>query len=334
MLVAALLLTSCNPAPPAPSTTTTTAGTATATAPTSAPATSPGTLPDSETVPDVTVAPASWSYVGADGVEVSISDTSRIVTLNGDINEVVYALGLGDAVVGNDVSATFPPETLDLPKIGYQRTLNAEGILSLGPTLVIGNEQAGPPEVIAQVRDAGVPVAILPDETTLAGAVRKVVMVGEVLGVADRAAELAARIEAEVAAAGALVSDGVEPPRIAFVYARGPDILFLAGRDTPSASLVRAAGGIDAGAEAGLVDFTPLTAEGLAAANPDWLILTVDGLESVGGIDGLLNIPGVAQTAAGQHRRVLAFDDLAFLGLTPRVGKVLESLIASLYGDR
>ena len=145
---------------------------------------------------------------------------------------------------------------------------------------------------------------------------------------------MAAQIEAEVTAAGALIPDGVEPPRIAFIYARGPDILFLAGRDTPSESLVNAAGGIDAGSEAGLVDFTPLTAEGLAAANPDWLILTVDGLESVGGIDGLLDIPGVAQTAAGQHRRVLAFDDLAFLGLTPRVGKVLESLIASLYGDR
>ncbi|WP_420612423.1 heme/hemin ABC transporter substrate-binding protein [Candidatus Spongiisocius sp.] len=267
-------------------------------------------------------------------MEVSISDTSRIVTLNGDINEVVYALGLGDAVVGNDLSATFPSETLDLPKIGYQRTLNAEGILSLGPTVVIGNEEAGPPEALAQVRNAGVPVVILPDETTLEGAVRKVLMVGEVLGIAERAAELAAQIEAQVAAARALVPAGAAPPRIGFIYARGPDILFLAGRDTPSESLVRAAGGIDAGAEAGLADFTPLTAEGLAAANPDWLILTVDGLESVGGIDGLLDIPGVAQTAAGQHRRVLAFDDLAFLGLTPRVGKVLESLIASLYGDR
>lgn len=267
-------------------------------------------------------------------MEVTISDTSRIVTLNGDLNEVVYALGLGDAVVGNDLSATYPPETLELPKIGYQRTLNAEGILSLGPTLVIGNEQAGPPETLAQVRGAGVAVTILPDYTTLDGAARKVMTVGQVLGIADRAADLAVQIEAELSAARALIPAGVEPPRVAFIYARGPDILFIAGRDTPSESLIRAAGGIDAGAEAGLVDFTPLTAEGLAAANPDWLILTVDGLESVGGVDGLLEIPGVAQTAAGSLRRVLVFDDLAFLGLTPRVGAVLESLIESLYEDR
>lgn len=276
-------------------------------------------------------APTSWTFVGADGIETSISDTSRIVTLNGDLNEIVYALGYGEAVVGNDLSATFPPGTLDVPKVGYQRALNAEGILSLDPTLVIGNEQAGPPQVLEQVRNAGVPVVILADETSIDGAARKVVMVGEVLGVRDRAAELAERIEAEIAGARELIPERAPRPRIAFIYARGLEILFLAGRETASESLITAAGGVDAGAEAGVTDFAPLTAEGLAAADPEWLILTEDGLESVGGLEGLLAIPGVAQTAAGRERRVLTFDDLAFLGLTPRVGTVLMSLIAILY---
>lgn len=297
---------------------------------TSVPTTAPPTSATS-TSPTSTAAPASWTFVGADGIETTISGTSRIVTLNGDLNEIVYALGYGDAVVGNDLSATFPPETLDLPKVGYQRALNAEGILSLDPTLVIGNEQAGPPEVLEQLRSAGVPVVILADETSIDGAVRKVVMVGEVLGDRDRAAELAGRIEAEIAGARELIPDPAPRPRIAFIYARGLEILFLAGRDTPSESLITAAGGVDAGAEAGVTDFAPLTAEGLAAANPDWLILTEDGLESVGGLEGLLAIPGVAQTSAGKERRVLTFDDLGFLGLTPRVGSVLADLIASLY---
>ncbi|MXZ68912.1 MAG: ABC transporter substrate-binding protein [Acidimicrobiia bacterium] len=264
-------------------------------------------------------------------METTISDTSRIVTLNGDLNEIVYVLGYGEAVVGNDLSATFPPETIDLPKVGYQRALNAEGILSLDPTLVIGNEQAGPPQVLEQVRDAGVPVVILADETSIDGAARKVVMVGAVLGARDRAAELAEQIGAEIAGARELIPDRTPMPRIAFIYARGLGILFLAGRDTSSESLITAAGGVDAGAEAGVTDFAPLTAEGLAAADPDWLILTEDGLKSVGGLDGLLAIPGVAQTAAGRERRVLTFDDLGFLGLTPRVGTVLRSLILSLY---
>lgn len=256
------------------------------------------------------------------------------MTLNGDLNEIVYALGHGEAVVGNDLSATFPPETLDLPKVGYQRALNAEGILSLAPTLVIGNEQAGPSEVLEQLRSAGVPVVILPDETSIEGAVRKVVLVGEVLGDRDGASELAGKIEAEIASARELIPDPAPLPRIAFIYARGLGILFLAGRNTPSESLITAAGGVDAGAEAGVTDFAPLTAEGLAAANPDWLILTEDGLASVGGLEGLLAIPGVAQTSAGREWRILTFDDLGFLGLTPRVGSVMNDLIASLYEGR
>ena len=236
-------------------------------------------------------------------------------------------------MVGNDLSATFPPETLDLPKVGYQRALNAEGILSLGPTLVIGNEQAGPLEVLDQVRNAGVPVVVLPDETSIDAAAAKVMMLGEVLGVRDGAAELADRIEAEIAAARAMIPDTGRKPRIAFIYARGLGVLLLAGRNTPSESMITAGGGVDAGAETGVVDFVPLTPEGLAAANPDWLILTEDGLESIGGFDGLLTIPGVAQTAAGRERQVLTFDDLGFLGLTPRVGAVLKSLITSLYED-
>ena len=326
----ALLITSCRAAPPASTPTPSTTGVTVRTLPAEEPVSTSTTL---NTAPSTTTAPDSWTYVGIDGTETEISDTSRMVTLNGDLNEIVYALGFGEWVVGNDVSATFPPETLDLPKIGYQRALNSEGILSLAPTLVIGNQQAGPPEVLEQVRSAGVPVVILPDQTSLDGAARKVVMVGEVLGVPDQAAQLADRINQEIDAAHALVPDLERKPRIAFIYARGPGVMFLAGHSTPSESLITAAGGVDAGAEAGIVDFLPMTPEGLAAANPDWLILTHDGLESLGGLEGLLAIPGVGQTPAGRQGRVLTFDDLGFLGLTPRVGEILKSLISALYAE-
>lgn len=277
--------------------------------------------------------PDSWTFTGADGVETVISDTSRIVVLNGDLNELVYALGFGGSVVGNDVSATHPPQTADLPKVGYQRTLNAERILSLAPTLVIGSEEAGPPAALEQVRGAGVPVVILPIETELAGAARKAARVGEVLGAGERGVRLAEWIGEEIAAARRSIPDGAPPPTAAFVYARGRDLLLLFGEGMPSQSLIEAAGGIDAGAAGGVVEYALLTAEGLAAADPDWLILTEGGLDSVGGVDGLLELPGVAQTAAGRNRQIMVFDDLLFLGLTPRVGAALQRLIDGLYGE-
>ena len=271
------------------------------------------------------------TLVGADGAVSVISDTSRIVTLNGYINETVYALGFGEFVVGNDLSARYPPETEQVTKIGYQRTLSTEGIISLNPTLVIGSTEAGPSFALEQVRETGTPVVILPMENTLEGAIRRVRLAGEALGAEERAERLAERMRDELAAAREGIPDAA-PPRAAFLYARGRDLLLIFGSGSPSEALITAAGGIDAGADSGVGEFALLTAESLAAADPDWLILTDDGMESVGGKEGLLDIPGVAQTRAGRRGNILVYDDLLFLGLTPRVGEALRQLVSGLYG--
>ena len=272
------------------------------------------------------------AITGADGVESVVADISRMVVLNGYVNEIVYALGGGEFVVGNDLSARYPPETQQVAKIGYQRTLNAEAIIALQPTLVLGSVEAGPAFALRQVRETGTPVVILPADFTLEGAYRRVELVGEALGAEEEAGKLAQRMRAEVAAAQASVPRRADPPRVAFLYARGRDLLLLFGRGSPSEALITAAGGIDAGASSGVGEFTLLTAEGLAAAAPDWLILTDDGLESMGGMEGLLAAPGVAQTEAGRRGNILVYDDLLFLGLTPRVGEALQNLVEALYG--
>ena len=275
---------------------------------------------------------AARVITGADGVDSVVSDISRIVVLNGYINEIVYALGLGDHVVGNDLSARYPPEAQQVTKIGYQRTLNAEAVIALEPTLVLGSAEAGPAFALEQVRETGAPVVILPAEFTLEGAYRRVLMVGEALGAEEEADRLAQRMRAEVEAARASIPRGADPPRVAFLYARGRDLMLLFGRGSPSEALITAAGGIDAGAASGVGEFTLMTPEGLAAAAPDWLILTDDGLESMGGREGLAEAPGIAQTEAGREGNILVYDDLLFLGLTPRVGAVLQDLVDTLYG--
>jgi iron complex transport system substrate-binding protein len=285
-----------------------------------------------EATPPTPVLPAT--VTDATGNEVTVSDVSRIVPLNGDIAEIVWTLGLGANVVGVDTSATYPAEWVEpLPKIGYQRQLSAEGILSLDPTVVIGTENAGPPEVIEQIRDAGVPVVILAIETNLEAPVQKITGVAAALGVADTGEALAAKTQAEIDAALALAATATSKPRVAFLYVRGTTTQMIAGEGTDAGVLIAAAGGIDAGAEAGITDYAPITAESLAAAQPDVLLLLTAGLESVGGIDGLLEIPGIAQTPAGQNRAVLDYDDLYLLGLTPRAGQALHDLVLGLHPE-
>ena len=82
----------------------------------------------------------------ADDKVVKITSSKRIVSLNGSTTEILFALDVGDRVVGCDASSTYPKGIREkLPSVGYQYGLNAEGILSLKPTLVIGREDVRPP---------------------------------------------------------------------------------------------------------------------------------------------------------------------------------------------
>jgi iron complex transport system substrate-binding protein len=268
-----------------------------------------------------------------DGKQVRVADVSRIVVLNGDITEVVYALGLGDRVVGVDQSATYPAEARAKQNIGYQARLSAEGIVALNPTVIIGKDGAGPPEVIEQIGGIGVPVVLLPDVKSIEGVAAKINAVAQALGVPNRGRALAEQTSAEIATATALAARATSHPTIAFLYLRGATTQMMGGKGTRADILIEQAGGVDAGVRAGIEDYKPITPEALVTANPDIILVMDAGLDSVGGIEGLLGIPGIAETPAGRDRRVVHFDDQYLLGLGPRTGKLLEELVRAVHPE-
>jgi iron complex transport system substrate-binding protein len=269
-----------------------------------------------------------------DGRTVVVRDISRIVSLNGDVTETIFTLGLGRRLVGVDTSALHPPRAVArIPKIGYQRALSAEGILSLRPTLVIGTAEAGPPAVVDQLRKAGVTVVILPANDSLLAGPWKLREVGRALGVPRRGDRLGRQVSRQVAIARREARSARTHPRVAFLYLRGPRTQLIGGAKTRADSMIVAAGGINAGAGVGIEDYKPITAEALVAARPDVMLVLHDGLASVGGIDGLMRIPGVAQTPAGRARHVLSYDDLLLLGLGPRTGGMLRRLTRDFHPE-
>lgn len=274
------------------------------------------------------------TVTGLDGVEVTIVDTSRVVSLSGSVTEIVFALGLGDLVVGVDVSARYPGgATSQLPQVGYVREISAEGVLSLDPTLVIGNSEVGPPEVVEQLRSAGVPVLIIdaPEESIDAPAA-KTRAVAEALGVPDRGEQLAGEIEGRIAEAADLAAGVGEQPRVAFLYLR-TGVQLLAGANSSADTVITGAGAINVGAEIGLEGYVPVTPEALVEAAPDVILVMTDGLEATGGVDGLLEIPGITETPAGANVAVVAVDDLYLLGNGPRTGLVLIDLVYAFHPD-
>lgn len=273
---------------------------------------------------------ADVGFVGADGVAVAAADASRIVTLSGDLTEFVFALGHGESVVATDVTTAAPEEAVLLPKAGIGRFLTPEGVLKHNPTLVIGDTQTAPATSIEQIRAAGVPVAIVDVPTTFEGLYAKVDQLGVLLDSADAAQQLREQMKTDIEAASVVSNNGDSRPRIAFVYTRGPDVMLLFGDEMTTTPVIEAAAGIDAGADAGVVGTVDVTPEALAAAAPDVIIVPAEGYEVLGGIDGLLAIPGISATPAGVRGAVLAYPEGDFLTFGPRIAASIQRLVSDL----
>lgn len=261
----------------------------------------------------------------------TVAPTERIIPLDGDVAEIVFALGFGDRVVATDLSATHPPEADALPQVGYQRSLAAEPIAAFEPTLLIGTDIAGPPETLADLERLGIPLAIVPSNATPTGAAEKILAVADALDAPDAGAELAARVQREIDDAAATAPTRDPAPRVASLYLRGSAARLVFGEAYNTHWLVEVAGGVDVADELGVADSAEISNEAMIAAAPDVLIVTESGLDSVGGVDGLFEqIPALAQTPAGERRAVIAYDAQLLLGNGPRTGELLADLIDDL----
>lgn len=255
--------------------------------------------------------------------------TERIVTLGGTITEIVFALGAGERVVGVDASSSFPAAADRLPKVAYHRRLSAEGVLSLSPTLIIATTEAGPPEALRQIESAGVRLLVLPHEATVDGAVDMIEGIAAALGARDTGAALIRNLKEDLARVESSIPRTGTRARALFLYARGQGTLMVAGRDTGADTMIGLAGG--ANAVRGYSGYKPLTSEAAVAAAPDVILLMDSGLESIGGVQGLWRLPGLALTPAGKRDRVASMDGLLLLGFGPRLGQAVAKLNRALY---
>lgn len=281
------------------------------------------------------------TYTDLTGDPVIVTDASRILALDsyGTLAMTVYALGLGDRLVGRDVS-TGIPELQHLPLVTHNgHELNGEAILDLRPSVVLTDYSIGPLEVQLQLRDSGIPVAIMSDQRSRDQIGPQIRAVAEVLGVPEAGDELADRVAGEVDAALAGIADVVpaDPAdrlRMVFLYMRGSaGVYYWFGEGSGADDLIEDLGGIDVASETGLAGMRPLNAEGLVRAEPDLYLMMTHGLESVGGVTGLLEVPGVADTSAGASSCVVDMADHQILSFGPQYPATLDALARAIYAE-
>ena len=256
-----------------------------------------------------------------------VSKYSKVIALANGSAEIIDSLGLKSILIGRDIASTEPAlESIPVVTSGHQ--VVAEKIIALEPDLVIIDSSVGPSQAIASLESAGITVARITEVWTVAGISKKVVEVATLLGVTTTGQELATLIDSTIESASKKV---VGSPRVLFLYLRGGNSIYLVGGAGSGAdSILSSIGAIDVGATQGSKPFTALTAESLIAMRPDAILVMTKGLASVGGVKGLVELPGVAQTPAGKNSRIISVDDSLLLSFGARTPSLLTQLADAL----
>jgi iron complex transport system substrate-binding protein len=257
------------------------------------------------------------------------SAETRIVTLGGSVTEIAYALGVGGQIVAVDTTSRHPAAVEGLPKVGYLRTLSAEGILSLRPDVVVGLDEAGPPQTLVQLRDSGATLKLVPEHYSTDGIIEKIHLVADLFGATERGKALASAVASDLAQVRSALSSVRQRPKVLFLLAASRGAPLAAGSETAAEAMIGLAGGENA--VTGYKGYKPLSIEAAVAFAPDVIVMMQHSLEALGGPDVVLALPGVAATPAGKAKRLIAYDGLYLLGFGPRTAHAIRDLAQALH---
>ncbi len=265
--------------------------------------------------------------------EMQKVDTSKLVTIGGAVTEIVYALGEGDRLVARDSTSMYPEEALKLPDVGYMRALSPEGVIAVNPTAILAVEGSGPADALAVLKTAGIPFETVPEGYDRAAILKKIDVVGDFLGVPEKAKALEETVGADldVAIADAARRPQSERKRVLFILSFQNGRIMAAGRHTAADGIIGLAGAINA-TEDTFDGYKPLTDEAVINAKPDVvMVMTRPGAGSTD--EEVLAHPAIAVTPAGQNKAVLRMNSLHLLGFGPRTASAIRDLNKELYGN-
>ncbi len=276
----------------------------------------------------VLVAGSAFSTAAEDAER--FADASRLVAIGGSLTEIVYALGEQDKLVARDSTAVYPPEAMALRDVGYMRQLSPEGVMSVDPSAILMLDGSGPPEAVEVIRKASIPVVTVPDDYTSEGIAEKIRIVGQALGVEQKADALAAQVEADLAAAEAAAAGVATPKKVLFVLSMQGGRLLASGSDTAAAGIIAMAGGVNAVQE--FAGYKQLSDEAVYEAAPDVVLMMDREGDHAATAGELFAHPAMAGTPAAGARALIKMDGAWLLGFGPRTASAVRELSAALYG--
>ncbi|AXF78416.1 hemin ABC transporter substrate-binding protein [Erwinia tracheiphila] len=239
----------------------------------------------------------------------------RVVSVGGDITEIIYALDAQQSLVARDSTSLHPAVVTKLPDVGYMRQLNAEGILAMKPTLVIASVLAKPSVVLKQVEQANVKVVTVTGEPSLNAIQQKITTIASALHRETQGEALVAKINSQLKG----VAGKPLPVKVLYILNHSGMKAMAAGTQTAADGAIHSAGLQNA--MGNIPHYQTLTQEGIVASAPQLVVIGESGLKSMGGEEKIWQLPGLALTPAGKNHSLLVVDEMSLLGFglqTPR----------------
>ena len=246
------------------------------------------------------------------------NDISRIVVAGGSITEIIYLLGQGDKIVAVDVTSNYPEETKNITSIGYVRNVSTEGVLSLAPSLILGEDDMGPPNVVKQLKGMNADLRIIHEEQTVNGIIEKIRCVASIIGKEDLASQI---IEKDINPVliklkENQISNKKNKKKIMLVLSMQGTSPMVAGSGTSGDSFIKMIGGDNIFSS--FNGWKNVTAESILKLNPDYIIIPEKDLHKQSKVTEIVDNPIFSNTNAGKNNNFLFEDGMAILGFGPR----------------
>jgi iron complex transport system substrate-binding protein len=259
----------------------------------------------------------------------------RIVSLAPSLTETLFALGLGDRVVGVTRYCAYPPEVLAVQKVGGHLDPNFEAIVSLEPDLVVVIPSSH--ENRLRLESLGLRVLEV-DQHDVESVLQSVSEVAEACGVPGRGTALRVELEKRLAKVVSAVAGAPRPRAVVVVGHQVGEgavrSVWAAGRDTFYDGVVQIAGGVNA-VNGGLARYPELSREGLSALDPDVVLDVIAGVE-----DRNLDLEAIRQgwmrlteLRAVRDNRVNVLEGDLMVVPGPRLPAMVEAMARALHPE-
>ena len=254
-------------------------------------------------------------------------DASRIAVAGGSITEILYFLGEESRIIATDSTSTYPAGARLFPSIGYVRGLSAEGILSLKPSLILGEHDMGPEIVINQIENVSVDIRRIPEAHTTKGITDKIFCVAAVLGKSEEARTL---VSESLGQKLELLKNAVDRSSIngkfVIILSIRDGSPIVAGRRTSGDGLLRMVGAANIFSD--IDGWKPVSLESIAASNPDFIVVAGRSNDPGRTIEIVKQNAAIKITEAAKRNQILVIDGMALLGFGPRTLNIGLDLIS------